>query len=198
MNLTALKTLEFIKIRDFLVELTGSTAGKEVASELVPSATLEEVQSRLAQTAEANQIISAGLQVPLGGIREIRACTKRAELGAVLDPADFVAIVGTLYAARKMKTFFQPLQEMAPLLSQNAAYIVPIPGLENAINQAISEQGSVRDEASVELQRIRRETRLLQQRIKEKVDHILHSAEYQKYFQDALVTVRGDRYVIPI
>jgi len=198
MNLTALKTLEFTKIRDLLVELTGSTAGKEVASELAPSAIPEEVQSRLVQTAEANQIISAGLQVPLGGIREIRACTKRAELGAVLDPTDFVAIAGTLYAARKMKTFFQPLQEMAPLLSQNAAYIVPIPGLENAINQSISEQGSVRDEASVELQRIRRETRLLQQRIKEKVDHILHSAEYQKYFQDALVTVRGDRYVIPI
>ncbi len=198
MNFTALKTLEFIKIRDLLVELAGSTAGKEVALELVPSAIPEEVQSRLVQTAEANQIISAGLQVPLGGIREIRACTKRAELGAVLDPADFVAIAGTLYAARKMKTFFQPLQEMAPLLSQNAAYIVPLPGLENAINQSISEQGLVLDEASVELQRIRRETRLLQQRIKEKVDHILHSAEYQKYFQDALVTVRGDRYVIPI
>jgi len=198
MDSTVLKTLEYTKIRDMLAELTGSTIGKELALELTPTADTNEVQSRLAQTAEAYQILSAALPVPLGGIREIRTCAKRAELGAVLDPADFLAIAGTLYAARRMKTFFQPLQDMAPLLSQNAICIEALPTLENAISQTISEQGTVHDGASVELLRIRRETRLLQHRIKEKVDHILHSSEYQKYFQETLVTVRGDRYVIPI
>lgn len=198
MDSIVLKTLEYTKIRDMLAELTVSTVGKELAIELIPSAAVEDVQNRLAQTAEAFQILSEALSVPFGGIREIRSLTKRAELGAVLDPSDFLAIAGTLYAARRMKTFFHPLQDMAPLLSQNAGCIEAFPALENSINQTISEQGTVRDEASVELLRIRREIRLIQNRIKEKVDHILHSLEYQKYFQETLVTVRGDRYVIPI
>lgn len=198
MDVTALKILEYTKIRDMLMELTGSTAGKELSQALIPAADMDEVRNRLDQTLEAYRILSAALPVPLGGIREIRASTKRAELGAVLDPPDFLAILATLYAARRLKTFFQPLQEMAPLLAEKASYIEALPALENSINQTISEQGTVRDEASVELLRARREIRLLQNRIKEKVDHILHSSEYQKYFQEILVTVRGDRYVLPI
>ncbi|QJW49369.1 hypothetical protein HA075_26275 [bacterium BFN5] len=70
--------------------------------------------------------------------------------------------------------------------------------IENLIDSIINEQGTIRDDASVELLRIRREIKQSQTRIKERLDAILRSAEFQKYFQDVLVTMRGDRYVVPI
>lgn len=198
MDSYVLHNLEFDKIRAMLAGLTGSALGRELAEALAPVGEADEVAERLGETREAFDLVAAAQAVPLGGLRDIRETVRRAELGATLESPDFVAVAGTLYAARRVRQFFAELTMAAPRLTATAAAIGVFRTLENAIDTAISDQGTVLDTASPELGRLRRDIRVTQGRVREKIDHILHSAQYQKYFQDALVTIRGDRYVIPV
>lgn len=198
MDLSALSTLEFNKIRALLAEKVGSALGKELAEKLTPSSNFEEVERRLQETAEARMVLDSAINVPLGGIRDIRALVKRAEVGSILEPHELVAINSTLFAGRRLKTFFLEADIPLTILMEYISQITILRSLENLIESTVDEHGNIRDDASVELLRIRREIKSSQNRVKERIDSILRSTEYQKYFQDALVTMRGDRYVIPI
>lgn len=198
MDLTVLKTLEYHKIRDMLAERSSCTMGREIAEELVPTSELLEVERRVAETREAREILDAMSNIPLGGIRDVRTMLKRAEVGSILDPHELTAVSSTLYASRRMKSFFQDMPATFTILPGYVEEITVLRNLENVIENIVTEQGTIRDDASVELQKIRRELRSAQSRVKDKLDSILRSSEYQKYFQDVLVTMRGDRYVIPI
>ncbi|MBP2643172.1 MAG: mutS2 [Firmicutes bacterium] len=193
-----LSTLEYSKIRQLLADCTGSVLGRELAEKLEPVTEYNEVADRLEETREATVITMAVEQVPLGAIRDIRSILKRAELGAVLEAHELLAVGSTLYAARRLKQFFVEYTESAPRLGTIVSRITVIRSLEITIENTISDQGAVKDSASDELARLRREIRTSQQRIKEKLESILHSSEYQKLFQEVLVTIRADRYVIPV
>ncbi|KHM52454.1 DNA mismatch repair protein MutS, partial [Anaerovibrio lipolyticus] len=104
----------------------------------------------------------------------------------------------TMYAMRGVKKFFKELELDAPILKNWARGLEILGELERNLENTVDEHGNLRDDASVELKRIRREVKTSQARIKDHLNNILHSAEYQKYFQDAIVTMRGDRYVVPI
>lgn len=198
MDLSVLKTLEYHKIRDMLAERSSCIMGREIAEALVPVNQLVEVERRIAETREAREILDAMSNIPLGGIRDIRAMIKRAEVGSILDPHELIAVSSTLYASRRMKSFFVDMPATFTILASYVANITVLRNVENIIENIVNEQGTIRDDASVELSKIRRELRLSQNRVKDKLDSILRSSEYQKYFQDTLVTMRGDRYVIPI
>jgi DNA mismatch repair protein MutS2 len=198
MDISVLKILEYHKIRAMLADKSSSIMGRELAEELVPTNELIEVERRIAETEEARGILDAISSIPLGGIRDIRSLLKRAEIGSVLAPDELVAVGSTLYASRRMKSFFMDMPVSLTILLGYAEKITVLRNVENFIENIVNEQGQIRDDASVELLHVRREIRLSQSRIKDKLDGILRSSEYQKYFQDALVTVRSDRYVIPI
>lgn len=198
MEVSVFTTLEFNKIRDMLAERTGSVMGRELAESIIPVNDAGEVEIRLAETAEARTVMNQVPAVPLGGIRDVRAGIKRAALGAILEPHELLAVASTLYAARRMKNFLAELPVEIPLLAAMAGQITLLRNIETTIEATVTEQGTIRDDASGELLKIRREIRQSQSRVKERLDSILRSGEYQKYFQDALVTMRGDRYVIPI
>jgi len=198
MDLSVLKTLEYNKIRTMLADRSTCTLGRELVEDLVPTSELAEVTRRIAETREAREILDAMSNIPLGGIRDIRGMLKRAEVGSILAPHELVSVSSTLYASRRMKSFFTDMPSSMAILAGYAANITVLRNVENAIENIVNEQGTIRDDASVELQKIRRDVRTAQGRVKDKLDSILRSSEYQKYFQDALVTMRGDRYVIPI
>lgn len=198
MDSTILKTLEYHKVQGMLASRTGSVMGRELAERLIPISEFNEVEHRIQETNEARRILEEHPSIPLGGIRDVRGAVKRAQLKSILEPDELLAISSTLYAGRRLKTFFKSLPIEVPILSDLAERITVLPHIENLIENTINEHGVVKDEASTELLRIRREIRSSQIRVKEKLDSILRSSEYQKVFQDALVTVRGDRYVIPI
>ena len=198
MDLSVLKTLEYNKIRAMLADRSSCTIGRELAEALVPTNELTEVERRIAETSEARGMLDAMSNIPLGGIRDIRGMLKRAEVGSILAPHELVAVSSTLYASRRMKNFFADMPAYMVILAGYAANIIVLRNLENAIENIVNEQGNIRDDASSELFKIRRDVRIAQGRVKDKLDSILHSSEYQKYFQDTLVTMRGDRYVIPI
>lgn len=198
MNLSVLKTLEYHKVQEMLAGKTSSSMGRELAEQLIPVNNYSEVFTRIQETEEARRILDEQLNVPLGGIYDIRDILKRVQLGAILEPEELLAISSTLYASKRLKNFFKTLPLQVNLLSKQAEQITIFPHVEVLIESTIDEHGAIRDDASAELMRIKREIRNSKIKIKEKLDSILRDSEYQKFFQDTLVTVRGDRYVIPV
>ena len=197
MEKDSFKVLEYNRILDKLQEKAGSAMGKELCRGLMPSSDVNEVREWLAQTAEAVQVDSVA-HPPMGGIHDIRQYIKKVGIGSILEPAELLDILSTMYAMRAVKKFFKELEAEAPLMKAAAHNIEIMGQLERNLENTIDEHGVLRDDASIELKRIRREMKVSQARIKDHLANILHSAEYQKYFQEAIVTMRGDRYVVPI
>lgn len=191
------RVLEYDKIRTMIAGFAGSVLGREEAEHLEPVSEFEEVYARLRQTTEAVTILSASAP-PLGGIFDIRPALKKVSMGSVLDPDELVNIMSTMYAMRSVKHFFRDLALEAPILKEWARGIEILGQLERRLDNTIDEHGEIRETASVELQRIRREHRSAQSRIKERMNSALHNTEFQKYFQDAIITIRDNRYVIPV
>ncbi|MCI6171760.1 MAG: endonuclease MutS2 [Selenomonas bovis] len=191
------KVLEYEKIREMLAARAGSSLGKERARSLQPSTDYAEVEEQLEQTAEAVRI-HAVTSPPFGGIHDLRPLLKKIHMGAVLTLEDLVDIRSTLYAMRSVKEFFKGLEIEAPTLKEWAHGIEILGQLERRLENTLDEHGSLRDDASVELRRLRTEIQTTQNRIKERVGAALRAPENQKYFQEAIVTLRDERYVIPV
>ena len=189
--------LEFDKIREKLRDCATSNFGKELAEKIFPADNYETVQENLNLTTEAVKIFAVN-SPPLGGIFDIREILKKISLGSIADAEEFLNILSTMYAMRNVKKFFKESEIDAPKLKFRATQIEILGNLEKQLENAIDEHGTVKDSASSELQKIRRELRTAQNRIKTEIFNILHDAGKQKYFQDAIITMRGDRYVVPV
>ena len=197
MNKSVLKTLEFAKIIAMLEAMATSKMGKELASRLLPSDDFAEVKERISQTAEASNILVTD-EPPFGGIHDIRSLLKKTKLGIVIEVNSLLDILNTMYAMRNLKKFFKELQTEAPQFKEWAKSLEILGQLEREIDNIVDEHGTMRDSASMELMRIRREIKSSQRRIKNNLEGVLKNGDYQKYFQDNIITMRDNRYVIPI
>ncbi len=197
MNQDSLKILEYDKVKAMLAERTTTLIGREKATSLLPTDEYEDIQELLDETDEAMKIICS-VNPPMGGFRDIRSAVKKTQLGLILELNDFVDIMSTLYAIRQMKKFFKEIELSVPILRGWAHDIEILGQLEKNLENAIDEHGNLRDDATMELSRIRRELKSSQRRIKESLSKVLHDADNQKYFQEAIVTIRENRYVIPV
>lgn len=191
------KTLEFDKILERLRDCATSNFGKELALKLEPVDDFETVRERLSITTEAVRIFAVS-SPPLGGFRDVREVFKKIQLGSSADAVELLNVLSTMYTMRQVKSFFKETDADAPQLKARATEIEILGNLERQLDNAIDEHGTVRDTASVELQKIRRDLRGAQSRIKNEIFNILHDAGKQKFFQDTIVTMRGDRYVLPV
>ena len=194
----AIKTLEFDKIKERLARKAATSLGKQKALALQSAGEFGMVQRALTETDEALRILDMGKRFPFGGAGDISELIKRAQLGTVLDAESLMLVGSTAAAIRQMKTFLQGENEMAPTLAEYASGMQSFIKLEKQLENAISEKGEMKDSASTKLGGLRNAIVIAKNRVKEKLDSILHSPDYQKYFQEQLVTMRGDRYVIPI
>ncbi len=193
----AFKTLEFDKILARLRDCATSNFGKELAEKLKPDDDFDIVRENLSLTTEAVKIFAVS-SPPLGGFRDVRETFKKIRLGSVADAEELLNVLSTMYTMRQVKKFFKESEIDAPQLKSRATELEILGNLERQLENAIDDHGAVRDTASVELQKIRRELRNAQSRIKSEIFNILHDSGKQKFFQDALVTMRGDRYVLPV
>ena len=197
MEKETLDTLEYDKIRAMLEARAGSILGKEKARAILPSSDFDEIAELLHETEEAVRL-SAFSSPPLGGIFDIRESLAKAGRGAVLDLGDFTDLLSTMHAMRAVKHFFKEMELDVPIVKEQARGIEILGQLERRLENSIDMHGNMLDDASVELSRIRRELRSGNRRAKEQMEAILHRTEYQKFFQDAIITQRGERNVIPI
>lgn len=197
MQKNLLKILEYEKILETLKDRAGSNFGKELCQNLLPSSSLNEVKERLSETAEACRLEDTS-PAPLGGIYDIRESLKKVSMDGVLNENELLDVMNTMYAMRRVKRFFKETETDAPILKSWAVNIEIFGELERALENTIDEHGQIMDDASVTLSKIRREKKASKATVQERIYSILHNTEYQKYFQDNLVTVRDDRYVVPV
>ena len=197
MTKDAFKVLEFDKILSRLRDCATSNFGKELAIKLRPADDFDSVRENLSLTTEAVRIFAVN-SPPLGGFRDVRDTFRKLRLGSVADSDELLDLLSTMYTMRQVKIFFKETDLDAPKLKSRATEIEILGNLERQLDNAIDDHGKIRDTASVELQKIRRELRAAQNRIKTEIFDILHDAGKQKFFQDAIVTMRNDRYVLPV
>ena len=194
----AIKTLEFDKVKNILADKTATTLGRQAVGAMRIESEFSKVKRLQEETAEALRIMDEGKRFPFGGAYNIVSEVKRAELGSTLDPEELLHIQTTVAAIRQMKFFLQDEAEIAPVLSEFANSLGIFTKLEKQITNAIDDHGEIKDSASTKLGGLRTAIQIAKNRIKEKLDSLLHDPSNQKYFQENLVTMRGDRYVIPV
>ena len=197
MEKEVLETLEYNNIRMMISERAGSVPGKDRALYMEPATDLETAEELLKETREAVMILSESTP-PLGGIRDLGNILKKATLGGTLEIQDIQDVASSMYAMRNIKLFFKELELDAPMLKAQARSIELLGQLERRIGNTIDEHGNIIDSASVELSRIRREKIAAQRGVKERLSRVLHDTGNQKFFQESIVTIRDDRYVIPV
>ena len=201
MDNKSLKVLEFNKVINLLEEKASSSLGLKYINELTPSSKYEEVKAMLQETSEAQGILIKRGHVNLGGIQDISDSAKRAEIGATLDPSSLLKVADTLRAARNLKRSLSSESEEEfnyPMIQSLAESLYVHRDVEDEINNAIASEIEISDNVSPTLRSIRRGILQKNQSIRSKLNSIISSTTYQKYLQDAIISVRGDRFVVPV
>ncbi len=198
MDEKTLRILEFDKILDRLAHYTSFSAGEAMARGLRPTADADEAARRQAETNEALRLFDTGSEATIGGARDVRRAADNAVRGFVLRPEDLLDVRNTLIAARNLQRALLRVEERYPHLAAIAHLIEEIPGLVQAIGEAIDEdRGEVLDSASERLAHIRRSIRVAHSRIHERLQSLL-SSSMNRFLQEPIITTRGGRYVVPL
>jgi DNA mismatch repair protein MutS2 len=202
MHQKVLKVLEFTKVKEQLLEHVSSALGKMMAEQLNPSSNFEEVVRKQDETDEAVAVLRIKGNVPLGGIFDIRPHVKRAVIGGMLSPHELMQVASTVHASRQMKRFINDFSEeeqpSIPILVEMAEKITVLAELEQDIKNAIDDNGEVLDSASETLRSLRNQLRTKESRVRERLESMIRSSNAQKMLSDAIVTIRNDRFVIPV
>ena len=193
-----LRVLEFTKIRERLASKALTPMGAELCMALVPSCNLAEIELWQSETEEATVILQYLGSSPLVAFEDVRQSISLAEKGATLSPKALLTVASLLASARAARSALDTERDNTPLLKARAQGIVSLRNIEQDITNAIISEEEIADRASSELMNIRRHLRGATERIKEKLNQMVHNPNFQKYLSDSIITVRNDRYVIPV
>lgn len=193
-----LATLELPKILERLARYCSFSASEALVRELAPSIHAGEVQRRLAETTQAREALEKHDQLSIGGAHDVRDAAHLAAHAGLLEPKQFLDIRDTLNAGRNIQRALSRFGAIYPQLTAITNLIEPSGTLVTEISRCIDDGGEVRDNASPELSAIRREVRVVHDRLLAKLQRLVSNSDLAPYLQEALVTQRGGRYVIPI
>ncbi|MCS7057002.1 MAG: endonuclease MutS2 [Thermoflexales bacterium] len=193
-----LHTLELPKILDRLATYCSFSASAALARSLQPATEPAEVERRLNETSEARDVLSKQDQLGVGAARDVREPVRLAARGGVLEPQTLLEIRDTLLSGRNIQRALSRLGALYPQLTAITNAIEPSGALVAEINRCIDDGGEVRDTASPELAAIRREVRMVHDRLLAKLQRMVTDVANAPYLQEAIITQRGGRYVIPI
>ncbi|UCZ52200.1 endonuclease MutS2 [Bacillus shivajii] len=195
------RILEYDKMKEQLIQHASSSLGKQRVESLMPSFDLSEIEHAQKSTAEGAKVLRLKGQAPLGGIRDIRTSVKRAQIGGMLNELELLDISSTIYGSRRFKSFVEGMIEddiELSILPDLVNQMVPLTDLEREIKQSIDEGGEVLDSASSALRSIRQQIRSHESNVRSKLENITRSSSGRKMLSDAIITIRNDRYVIPV
>jgi len=198
MHPRTLAVLEYGKILERVAARCAFSGGQERALAMLPSDDLHTVQTWLAQTSEAVRLLEQKSDVHFGGVRDVRPHADKASRSAMLFAPELLEVRQTLLRARALRTLLTRIESGFPHLAEIGAAIEPCDELTAQIGRCISERGEVLDSASDALLRIRVELRSAQERLLATLERIVYSPDIKPYLQDAIVTQRSGRYVIPV
>ncbi|MBM3127149.1 MAG: endonuclease MutS2 [Chloroflexi bacterium] len=193
-----LRVLEFDKICARVAAHTAFSASADLARALSPATEPADIARGQAETTEARALIDQNSEISVGSARDVRSFTKSARIGALLQPVDLLDLRQTLIAARTLRRALARLGALYPRLAERAAPIAELPVVTDAIARAINDRAEVADHASDELARIRRELHAQRARLMDKLQRLIGASSNAKIIQEAIITERDGRYVIPI
>ncbi len=194
----ALRVLEYTKVLSQLADCALTESGREACLSLRPCESLSEASHAQAETQEAHVILSSRADHPLRAFKDIRPWLSLASKGATLSTHALLDIAECLRAASAARSALSDQDGRTPILSGLASALTTNYPLERGIKDAIISEEEIADNASAQLASIRRQMRLCNDRIKEKLRQMTQSASFSKYLQEAIVTVRNGRYVVPV
>ena len=197
MNLTAIKILEFDKIKDLLKTYTVSAMGMELIDRLEPSLNINTIMSWMNETTEACAVMQRSGSVPIHSLTGMENVAGKFGKDITLLPEDLDLILGLLQEVGKLKRFMDDKSAVAPIVSSYALSAYELDELSEEIARCI-QHGMVSDKASNDLNRIRKTIIILEDRIKGKLESLLRSSAYSRYLQDGVISSRNGRYVIPV
>jgi len=192
------KVVEFDKIID---RLSAFTSSEPVIQRIknIEMLSLEKAREAQRETTEAVFAMLRQGNPPVNlSVPDIRGAVKRTQIGAILNPPELMGISRVLYVARRIKTYLNDAGEDLKIIGGLAASLTAVKSLEDRINSVILSETEIADDASPELLSLRKKQRSLNAKIKETLNSMIHSEHYKKFLQDPIVTMRSDRYVIPV
>ncbi len=201
MHDAVLAKLEFPVVLERLASRCRFGVAAERARELGPSGDPSQVAYLLEVTAEAVDLLTNFPDVSIGGARDIRTLVARAAKGGRLMPPELLLVQDMVAAGRTLRRSFFRLPDVEarfPSLAEFVGHVAELPDIETDIGRTVGPRGDVLDTASDELARIRRAIRVAQSRLTDRLNGLLSGGRYASAIQDAIVTMRDGRYVIPV
>ncbi len=196
MDQKSVALLEFPLVRARLAEATQFPPSRRLAEALEPSADPVVVARALQETDEARALLRERPGVGIGGAHDIGPAVGRAARGGRLDAEQFVAIAETLEAAARLADALAG--ERRPLLRDVGRAIQPLPALRSVLERSFDPTGELLDSASPRLGGLRRAVRLAYERLRSRLDTLVHSSELGGALQEPIITLRNGRYVVPV
>jgi len=194
------RMLQFDKIKQRLQGYTLTPAGAERAASLQLLTVPGQVRVLQRQTAEAVAVIRQGL-ARMERCEEIRPYLKRAERGGLLGPDELFKIMTLLKGIKALKNSFlgdSSLAERFPLITELVSRMEVFTGILSELERCLTGRGEISDSASSYLLSLRKEEKRVQEKIRSTLDSYLRNPQYQKFLQENIVTLRQDRYVLPV
>ena len=193
-----LRLLEFDKILEQLTRFTSFSVGQERVHALQPTDDIRLARDWQAETGEARRLLDEKSDIYLGAVHDLRPLVEQALRGSPILPADFISIRYTLQRARALNRALSRIADRFPHVADVAMRMDAPQSIIDEIGRCIDERGEVLDSASDALGRIRRELREAHARLMERLQRIVGTPTNQPFLQEAIVTQRQGRYVIPL
>lgn len=193
-----LRVLEFTKIRERLASYAVTELGAEKCRALQPCYEYNKVCRDLDETEEAVVLLSFLGGQPLVPFSDVRDSLSLSSKGATLHPRSLLEIASCLRASRAARTALVKEREDTPILTGLASLLTVLPSVEQDITNAIISDDEISDRASADLYQIRRQIRGMNEKMREKLNGMIRSTTFSKNLQDSIITMRNDRYCIPV
>ena len=194
----SLNILELPVVLDMLAAEAVTDGGKEACRSLRPSSDRPEVKNRLAETSAAKEMMVVRGSPSLSGIKDIRPSLSRADLGGSLNTIELLNIARVLQCARLVKGYTSDDKLGKSCIDHLFAALHANRFLEEKITGSIVGEDEIADSASSELANIRRKIRAASARVRDCLQKIISSPSYAKVLQEPIITMRSDRFVVPV
>lgn len=199
MNSKALHVLEYNKIIERLTEKATSEPGRKLCRELLPMTALNEIEHAQQETADALSRLFKKGSTSFGGNKDLGRCVRSLEVGSALSVTELLQIAAMLENVNRIKAYGRNDRDDAPAdtLDEYFGGLEPLTPLANEIRRCILSEEEIADDASPVLKQIRRKKSLTNDKIHSQLTSMVNGS-YRTYLQDAVITMRNDRYCIPV
>lgn len=199
MNSKVLRVLEYNKIIDRLTEKATSEQGKKLTAALKPMTDLDAITQAQTETADALGYLFRKGSTSFGSNKDLSACIKSLEVGSVLSIGELLRIAAFLENVNRIKAYGRKEREDAPTDSLDIYFdaLEPLTPLSSEIRRCILSEEEIADDASPTLKHIRRSMTITNDKIHSQLTSMINGS-YRTYLQDAVVTMRDNRYCIPV